>query len=205
MCAEQRRGAQFVWRRHPFTVRDTTNHYSPNFSLSAPRKRSLLLTWQSKHKTLLSTIASRSSKYCCELSPRQIIHEETASVCCLIVASCLRKHSEMSWTASEKDRICLLHQIETLSGYQPGYVCQPWHTDQMLHEREIQKFCSQKAVKNLQMQRYRSTPHLLQWAFQLHHANFTIILNQISSITSTHRVFALNFSSRCNNANGWFY
>lgn len=187
------------------SLSDTTNHYSPNFSLSAPRKRSLLLTWQSKHKTLLSTIASRSSKYCCELSPRQIIHEETASVCCLITASCLRKHSEMSWTASEKDRICLLHQIETLSGYQPGYVCQPWHTDQMLHEREIQKFCSQKAVKNLQMQRYRSTPHLLQWAFQLHHANFTIILNQISSITSTHWVFALNFSSRCNNANGWFY
>lgn len=150
-----------AWRRHSFTVRVTTSHSSPNFSLSAPGKRLLLLTWQSKHKTFLGAIASRSSKYCCELSPRQINHEETASVCCLIAASCLRKHSEMSWTASEKDRICLLHQIETLSGYQPGCVCQPWHTDQMLHETEIQKFCSQKAVKNLQMQRYRSAPRWL--------------------------------------------
>lgn len=135
------------------------------------KKRLLLLTWQSKHKTFLSAIASQSSKYCCELSPRQINHEETSSVCRLIAASCLRKHSAMSWTASEKDRICLLHQIETLSGYQPGYVCQPWHTDQMLHETEIQKFCSQEAGRNPQT-----------W---LYHANSTIILNQISITTLT--------------------
>lgn len=139
------------------------SHNKPSFSrssLSAPRKRLLLVTWRSKYEAFLSAIASPGSKYCRELSPRQIKREETASVCCLIAASCLRKHSEMSWTASEKDRICLLHQIETLSGYQPGYACQPWHTDQTLHEREIHKFCSHKAGKDLQMQPYRSAP---QW------------------------------------------
>lgn len=106
-----------------FTVRVTTSHYSP-------RKRLLLVTQRPEYKAFLSPIASRSSKYCCELSPRQIKREETASVCCLIAACCLRQHWETSWTASEKDRICLLHQIETLSGYQARDVCQAWHTDQ---------------------------------------------------------------------------
>lgn len=113
------------------------------FSLSFPRNRLLLPTLQSKHKTFSCLIVSQSPKYCSVLSPRQINHEKTASVCFLITSSYPHKHSETLWTVSEKGQNLPSTSnwnvpTEILSGYQLGYMCQAWHTDQMLHQREIQ-------------------------------------------------------------------
>lgn len=83
------------------------------FSLSFPRNRLLLPMLQSKHKTFSCVIVSQSPKYCSVLSPRQINHEKTASVCFLITSSCPHKHSEMFLNSLWKgDRIYPLHQIE---------------------------------------------------------------------------------------------
>lgn len=71
-------------------------------SLSFPRNCSLLPTLQWRHKTFSCVIVSQSPKYCSVLSPRQINHEKTASVCFLIASSCPHKHSQTFWTASEK-------------------------------------------------------------------------------------------------------
>lgn len=106
MYSEWRSTVWCVLLRHSFSVRVTTCHYSPNtmaeFSLSFPRNRLLLPTSQSKHKTFSCVIVSQSPKYCSVLSPRQIKHEKTASVCFLISSSYPHKHSEMFWTAPEK-------------------------------------------------------------------------------------------------------
>lgn len=86
------------------------------FSLSFPRNRLLLPMLQSKHKTFSCVIVSQSPKYCSVLSPRQINHEKTASVCFLITSSCPHKHSEMFLNSLWKgDRIYPLHQIEMIS------------------------------------------------------------------------------------------
>lgn len=63
-------------------------------SLSFPRNCSLLPTLQWRHKTFSCVIVSQSPKYCSVLSPRQINHEKTASVCFLIASSCPHKHSQ---------------------------------------------------------------------------------------------------------------
>lgn len=114
-------------------------------SLSFPRNCSLLPTLQWRHKTFSCVIVSQSPKYCSVLSPRQINHEKTASVCFLIASSCPHKHSQTFWTVSEKGQNLPSASnwnvpTEILLGYQLGCVCQVWHTDQMLHQREIQWF-----------------------------------------------------------------
>lgn len=121
---------------------------------------------QSKHKTFSCVIVSQRPKYCSVLSPRQINHEKTASVCFLITSSYPHKHPVTLWTVSEKGQNLPSTSnwnvpTEILSGYQHGYMCQAWHTDQMLHQREIQWFYPRagEAVKNLEMRWYRSLPH----------------------------------------------
>lgn len=119
-----------------------------------------------KYYTFSCVIVAQSPKYCSVLSPRQINHEETTSVCFLITSSCPHKHSVTLRTVSEKGQNLPSTSnwnvpTEILSGYQLGYMCQAWHTDQMLHQREIQWFYpwAGEAVKNLEMQWYRSVPH----------------------------------------------
>lgn len=151
-----------VLQRHSLSVRVTTCHYSHNTATRSlylfPRKRSLLPTLQSKHKTFSCVIVSHSPKYCSVLSPWQINHEKTASVCFLITSSYPHKHSETLQTVSEKGQNLTSTSnwnvpTEILSGYQLRCMCQAWHTDQMLHQRNIQWLYPRagEAVKNLEM------------------------------------------------------
>lgn len=110
-------------------------------------------------KTASRVIVAQSPKYCSVLSPRQINRAQTASVCFLITSSYPHKHSVTLWTVSEKGQNLPSTSnwnvpTEILSGYQLGYMCQAWHTDQMLHQREIQWLYpwAGKAVKNPEMQ-----------------------------------------------------
>lgn len=80
-------------------------------------------------------IATQSPKYCSVLSPRQINHEKTASVCFLITGSCPHKHSGTLRTVSEKGQNLPSPSnwnvpTDILLGYQLGCMCQVWHTDQ---------------------------------------------------------------------------
>lgn len=164
------------------SVRVTTYHYSCNtttpLSLSFPRNRLLLPTSQSKHKTASRVIVAQSPKYCSVLSPRQINRAETASVCFLITGSYPHKHSVTLWTVSEKGQNLPSTSnwnvpTEILSGYQLGYMCQAWHTDQMLHQREIQWLYPRagEAVKNPEMQLRASA---LYCAFKLNQNRWRI-------------------------------
>ena len=159
-----------VFYKSILSVGVTTYHYSCNattLSLYLFQDTSLLQpTLQSKHKAFSCVIVTQNPKYCSVLSPRQINHEKTASVCFLIISSCPHKHSVTLWTVCEKGQNLPSTSnwnvlTEILSGYQLGYMCQVWHTDQTLHQREIQRFNppAGEAVKNLEMRRYRFVPH----------------------------------------------
>lgn len=122
-------------------------------------------------KTAPRVIVTQSPKYSSVLSPRQINHEKTASVCFLITGSYPHKHSVTLWTASEKGQNLASTSnwnvpTEILSGYQLGYMCQAWHTDQMLHQKKIQSSRPRmgEAVKNLEVL-WRASPACC--AFQL--------------------------------------
>lgn len=119
-CSERRSTVAVCLTKawHSFFAWVTTYHYSCNtttqLSLSFSRNCLLLPTLQSKHKTLSRVIVTQCPKYCSVLSPRQINHEKTASVCFLITSSYPHKHSVTLWTVSslKEDRIYPLHQIE---------------------------------------------------------------------------------------------
>lgn len=119
-CSERRSTVAVCLTKawHSFFAWVTTYHYSCNtttqLSLSFSRNCLLLPTLQSKHKTLSRVIVTQCPKYCSVLSPRQINHEKTASVCFLITTPYPHKHSVTLWTVSslKEDRIYPLHQIE---------------------------------------------------------------------------------------------
>lgn len=129
-------------------------------------------------KTASRVIVAQSPKYCSVLSPRQIKRAQTASVCFLITSSYPHKHSVTLWTVSEKGQNLPSTSnwnvpTEILSGYQLGYMCQAWHTDQMLHQREIQWLYPRvgEAVKNPEMQLRASA---LYCAFKLNQNKWRI-------------------------------
>lgn len=82
---------------------------------------------------------------------------------------------------SEEDRICLLHQIETVSGYQPR-VCVP--TLAYRSDAAPQRNAGVLLPEGWEDSSNAAMLLRLLASFQLHHANSTIIPHQISSVAA---------------------